>query len=244
MAGLRRAVTFHEAADRLPPEIVASWLNSRAANQRAKQSLIRFLKYILEAYQDRHETLIGSRRTVQYLERSCAEMSSAATEFHLPSLLLRCLSWMFGGLLALETKFLRACARLLNTWAVPDGMAQRWSHPLFAKIMTVPHAIILMPIWRLTFDVAGDAIELFAGQKPLHLAKLVHLLVQMSEEISLDYYFAGNLDRLFAGVVVPGRRKQMLCKRWLETTLNNCELEEALVGIAPDLNDIIWGGYV
>lgn len=248
MNGLERMVEFIDGED-LPIGMVASVLNSRFWNGRAGAGEKKFLKSVLKGHERRRRSaLVCSPDTMEYLRRQCACMSDAEAEFLLPSLLVRSLCWMYGELLDAETQILRACTRLLHYWALPEGIRRQPSHWAL-KAFCTPHAVLLMPVWRLTFDAAEDFMELFAKEKPLYLARVVLLLVQRSEAITLNYYFKGSLDRLFARLAVmqggrPMRNDNARCKRWLEMAMSAGGLGEALPLIAAELRGLVHGGYL
>lgn len=246
MAGLRRTVKFIDDDD-LPIAIVAKGLNSRFWHGRRDASLKRFLESVLAAYQSRRPGMMCSPAIMDRLMQRCAEMSNSESEFRSPSLVTRCFLWSYAEFVGIEARIMRDCASLLHRWGLTENTTRspsHWAHKHFC----VPHAVMLMPLWRLTHDLAEDAVRLWAPEKPRHLDKAVPLLVGRSEAIALDYYLAGNLNRVFNNFVLnEGHRlrgKTARCKRWLEGAMDQGGLEQLIPGAARALNDMIYHGDI
>ncbi|KAH7113170.1 hypothetical protein B0J13DRAFT_533936 [Dactylonectria estremocensis] len=236
IAGNKRAIEWLEAED-VPFLKVAQFIKSRAGDGRLVEGQLRFLKPMVQGFRCREPHLQNLEEYARVLSRYRRCVHEEMVQFEAPSLEIRCLLWICGNILNIEADILHSCSVLLNHWSVPEGH-RREPAPLFFKLFSLPHMVLLLPVWRLTIDVAEDAIELFDKKKPMHLPYGIRVMIVRSSSLSIQFYLDDHLGNFFSayGLSMP------LCQDWMEAVIKSRGLELESASVYKDLRRIIAEG--
>lgn len=151
--------------------------------------MAKFIESVLEAYEARERPFEWAQGAGDSVPRYILRTDQMMASFHPSALKIRCLAWIYWDMFTIQGRILASAATILQRY---EGF-RRGETPLIVKLFTVPH-IVLLPVWRLTFDVMED---LFAAEKPAYLIPAVQHLVAHSAGLSLHFCLDENLAEYF-----------------------------------------------
>lgn len=238
--GVENYIKSLESSD-LPVEYMSLLLNSRIMFSRSKASHARYLRLVVETWETRQRALPSPAEITQWLLN---RIKKPFMEFHPAIIRLRCFLWLSCEIFDLDGMFLQNCSVLFNRWALTTIVTDE--SYLFEKLMLLPHAFILIPIARLTVEVAMDIIELFADEKQSYLADSLLLLLPNTWEVSFQYYLHGNLDAIFKSphLELKYRSDRKTCVRWLLRVAKTCGREVMEQYVTKGLEEQMSEGYL
>lgn len=163
---------------------------------------------LLKSVQQLHKRRRRSDRVhtmTRYLEHYSQAAQQLSNPFEPEALRTRCLLWTVSEMRRLEEKLITLCAYSIQNsdiWIQPEYIRRKSS--LFEKLITFPH-IILLPIWKCTFDVIRDVGEAASNMlrpdgPPVSLAALCAVIAD-SESLSFDRVLDGNCGNSHYGML-------------------------------------------
>ncbi|KAK3942811.1 hypothetical protein QBC46DRAFT_447383 [Diplogelasinospora grovesii] len=190
MNGVKRLLDYLQEGSDLPINIVGRFLDSRIGGR--TEGVERFLKSIWSQHNSKKRPDNISERIIKVLEihGQCAQ--ECGYLFHPSVLRVRCLLWTFSHVLTLEAKILRGCSVALDLVSAPEGLRHQEHSPTEKAytLLFIPHVFL----WRMTFDVVGDAAALFrTSQPPPAVLGVIFRILRDSRELCLGYFLDGNL---------------------------------------------------
>ncbi|KAK4451000.1 hypothetical protein QBC34DRAFT_61156 [Podospora aff. communis PSN243] len=185
------------------PFDAAAWAIG-AFHQRPVGHILQLITSVRKLYEKRrwsHRVSVMTRHMQLYSDFA----QEQPYPFEPAALRVRCLLWTLVEMRQLEAKLITHLVQRIKhsgLWVPPEF--QRPTTPLAYKLLTIPH-IMLLPVWRCTFDLADDvgqaiANHLFPDGPPTHLAALLSVLVG-SESVSYDRVLDGNSSNCHFGLL-------------------------------------------
>ncbi|KAF1964200.1 hypothetical protein BU23DRAFT_547766 [Bimuria novae-zelandiae CBS 107.79] len=244
MEGVKRAIQHLKNED-FPLAQFAALLNSRFWNARANQGRLRFLQSMLQAYESR-KPLVWSRTISRLLRDYIQRVDEAGAQFRTSVLRIRCVLWICWDVLRVQAGLFLRCSNLLDLFALPEGY-ERQKTPLALKLFAMPHTVLLMIPWRLTFDLMEDAAKLFAEERPLYLVSSIQQFLMRPGAIALDFYLDRDLSHYFNTYKLRddgvGGNFPPTCRRWMEDVMRSEGQSLDTVQVVQPLLEIIEEGY-